>query len=110
MLFDDNSNLGCISDQKQAVALIKEVEIPVCLNLAQCYIKTKQYHYGIKYSTQVLDKNLPVEHFVSALEKAYYRRGKCYYEIGDIRNSKSDLNEAKKLAESENRTNPEVLK
>ena len=40
-----------IKEQKEAVELIKNVEIPVCLNLGLCYLKSEQYHYGIKYAT-----------------------------------------------------------
>ena len=94
MLFDD-TKLGCISDQKQAVDLIKNVEIPVCLNLALCYIKSEQFHYGIKYTSQVLDKNLPDAAFGAELEKAYFRRALCYTGIGDLEKSKEDLHEAK---------------
>ena len=47
MLFEGD----VVKEQSQAVELIKNIEIPVCLNLALCYIKTGEYHYGIKYAT-----------------------------------------------------------
>jgi len=60
-----------------AINLIRNVEIPVCLNLALCYMKTEQYHHGIKYCTQVLQKNLQPEMIqggVVSFEKCLYRR------------------------------------
>ena len=103
MLFDDNK-LGCISDQKQAIDLISNVEIPVCLNLALCYIKSEQFHYGIKYTSQVLEKGLPDESFGPSLEKAYFRRAQCYFGIGELQKAKVDLNGARALAEKQGRS------
>lgn len=36
MLFGDNK----ITDPKEAARFIQQVELPVCLNLALCYLKT----------------------------------------------------------------------
>ena len=71
--------------------MIKQIEIPVCLNLALCYLKTDQPHYGIKYCSQVLEKPLDEQSNIPTLEKAYYRRGACYLKIGQLDNAKSDL-------------------
>ena len=49
MLFDHQDNL--IADEETAVKYIREIEIPVCLNLALSYLNLEQYHYAIKYST-----------------------------------------------------------
>ena len=82
----------------------------MCLNLALCYIKSEQFHYGIKYTSQVLDKNLPDEAFGAELEKAYFRRALCYTGIGDLEKSKEDLQEAKSLAEKSGRSLSEINK
>ena len=88
MLFDDHR----ITSEDEAAKLIFDIELPCCLNLALCYIKTDQPHYAIKYSTQVLEKNLPeIKLYVPTLEKALYRRGVSYIKIGQLENAKSDL-------------------
>ena len=40
MIFDGKADQAIITEQRQAIDLIKNVEIPVCLNLALCYLKT----------------------------------------------------------------------
>jgi tetratricopeptide (TPR) repeat protein len=55
MLFENENNI--IGDTETAVRFIREIEIPVCLNLCHCYLKIEQYHYVIKYASQVLDKD-----------------------------------------------------
>ena len=39
-----------VQTPEEGIKLIKEVEILVCVNLALCYIKTKNYHYALKYA------------------------------------------------------------
>lgn len=83
--------------------LIKNVEIPVCLNLGLCYLKTDQHHYGIKYCTQVIEKNIPAKYMAEGtLEKAHYRRGMCYFKIGDLTKAKEDFVKANDLADGKN--------
>ena len=65
-LFDKES--GLITEEEQAVKLIREIELPVCLNLALCYNKTEQWHYTIKYASQALEKE-------PQSSKALFRRG-----------------------------------
>jgi tetratricopeptide (TPR) repeat protein len=98
-----------VKDQAQAVKLINEIEIPVALNLALCYLKTKQYHYGIKYASQVIDKGLPEKTNAKQLDKAYYRRALCYYGIGDNDKSRSDTNEARRISDLDGRTNQDAI-
>lgn len=75
-----------MSDQ---TGLIKDVEMPVKLNLGLCYIKTEQYHYAIKYCSEVIDKNIPAKYMVpGTLEKAFFRRGSSYLKIGDLQKAK----------------------
>lgn len=75
MIFDHEDNL--ISDEETAVKYIKEIELPVCLNLALSYLKIEQYHYAIKYASQALDKD-------PENQKALYRRGRAYMGIGEF--------------------------
>ncbi len=49
MIFENENNI--IKDQETAIKYIKEIELPVCLNLCHCYLKLEQYHFVIKYST-----------------------------------------------------------
>ena len=53
MIFEGgtNNSVQVLETQEQAVELIKNVEVPVCLNLALCYLKTNQPHHAIKYAT-----------------------------------------------------------
>jgi len=69
---------------------IKEIEIPVCLNLGLSYLKTKDYNLAIKYCTQALEKD-------DSNDKALYRRGMAYLNKGDIERAKSDLSRAHDL-------------
>jgi tetratricopeptide (TPR) repeat protein len=105
MLFSDNQ----IEDEKLASRLIMEIELPVCNNLAICYLKTDEPHYAIKYTSQVLEKNLLVtEKTYYILEKAYYRRALSYLKIGSLTDCKSDLTTALALVDSVN-TNEQTL-
>ena len=54
MLFENEDHI--IEDQETAVRFIKEIEIPVCNNLALAYLKEEHFHYAIKYATQVIEK------------------------------------------------------
>lgn len=88
MIFE--SDQGLIQDQETAIKFIKEIEIPVALNLGLCYLKTEQYHYAIKYCTQVLEKD-------DENDKALYRRGMAYLGIGELNKAKQDLMKAHNL-------------
>lgn len=110
MIFEDQSNQ---MEQSDAVDLIKNVEVPVCLNLALCYLKTEKYHYAIKYCTQVLDKNLKPEQInggIGSIEKAYYRRGMSYFKIGDLKKAKADFLRANEIIEDAQKVNPNIKK
>ena len=92
-----------VLSMSESTDLIKNVEIPVCLNLGLCYMKTEQYHYAIKYCTQVIEKNIPDKYMAQGtLEKAYYRRGSSYFSVGDLAKAKEDLVKANELADGKN--------
>lgn len=91
MLFENENNI--IADHETAIKYIKEIEIPVCLNLSLSYLKIDQHHYSIKYATQVLDKE-------EDNQKALYRRGRAYMMIGEFNRSKDDLNKALELSKN----------
>ena len=77
--------------------------MPVKLNLGLCYMKTDQYHYAIKYCSEVIDKNIPAKYMVSGtLEKAFFRRGSSYLKVGDLLKAKQDLLRANELADGKN--------
>lgn len=71
---------------------IKDIEIPVALNLGLAYLKVEQFHYAIKYCTQVLEKD-------EDNDKALYRRGMAYLGIGEMGKAKQDLMSAYSLTE-----------
>ena len=50
------NDVQLISDQETYKKYEREIEIPVCLNLALSYLKLKEYQLVIKYATQVLEK------------------------------------------------------
>lgn len=54
------------------------------MNLGLAYLKVEQYHYAIKYCTQVLEKD-------DENDKALYRRGMAYLGIGELNKAKQDL-------------------
>lgn len=89
MLFENEDNI--IPDQETAVKYIREIEIPVCLNLSLSYLKVEQYHYSIKYASQVLDKE-------DNNAKALYRRGQAYMYLGENNKAKQDFNRALELS------------
>jgi hypothetical protein len=49
LVFENDQDGGLIKDQESAVRFIKDIEIPVCLNLGLAYNKTESYPYSIKY-------------------------------------------------------------
>ena len=90
MVFEHEDNI--INDQNTAIKYIKEVEIPVSLNLGLCYLKCEQYHYAIKYCSNVLEKE-------EENDKALYRRGMAYLGIGEFNKARTDLKLAYDLTE-----------
>jgi hypothetical protein len=46
----DNRESPIIDSPQKAADLIFNVEIPVCLNLALCYIKMEEWHFAIRYA------------------------------------------------------------
>lgn len=98
MLFEGMNPI--ITDQNTVIKVVKEVEIPVLLNLALCYNKVNEYHYAIRYCSLALDKN-------DRHEKAYYRRGMAYLGIGELNKAKQDLTMAYELTQGKD---PAVVK
>jgi tetratricopeptide (TPR) repeat protein len=88
MLFEGMNPI--ITDQDTVIKVVKEVEIPVFLNLALCYNKMHEYHYAIRYCTEALARN-------DRHDKAYYRRGMAYIGIGELNKAKQDLTMALEL-------------
>ena len=93
-LFDGfgSADGGIINDRETALQYIVEIELPVCLNLAFCYLKLQMYHYCIKYCCQVLDKD-------SENDKALFRRGVAYMNVGELNKASEDLTRANQLTE-----------
>jgi tetratricopeptide (TPR) repeat protein len=58
--------------------------VPTCLNLAHCYNQTHNYHFAIKYASQVLDQD-------DSSTRALFRRGSAYSEIGEFERARADL-------------------
>jgi tetratricopeptide (TPR) repeat protein len=87
-LFDEN----LIQTREMACRYICDIEIPVCLNLALCYLKQGKYHYCINFCSQAIDKDCDNQ-------KALYRRGVSYLNVGELNKSKGDLLRANDLAE-----------
>jgi hypothetical protein len=50
MIFDGD-RAAFLNSREEACKYIREIEIPTCLNLAHCYLKTEEYHYAIKYAS-----------------------------------------------------------
>ena len=94
-LFDgliDGKETSLIKDSDTALRYIVEIEIPVCLNLGLCYNKLEKYHHAIKFCSQALDKD-------EENEKALYRRGFAYLNVGELSRAKKDLVKASQLTE-----------
>jgi tetratricopeptide (TPR) repeat protein len=104
MLFEsDYQESQVIMSMADSTDLIKNVEVPVCLNLGLCYLKREEYHHAIKYCTQVIDKKIPAKFMApGTLEKAFYRRGMSYLKIGDLKKAKEDFLKANELADGKN--------
>lgn len=66
--------------------MIELVQVKCHLNLSLCYLKTEDHHKVIKYASNVL--RLEGKH-----EKAFYRRGLAYKNLGEYENAEKDLKE-----------------
>lgn len=88
--FAEGQEDSLIRDKDTALKYIQEVEIPVCLNLGLCYLRLGKNHHAINYCSQVLDKD-------EENEKALYRRGMAYLNIGELNRSRNDLIKANTL-------------
>jgi len=91
MLFESEDNL--IDSEETAVNLVKDIEVPCCLNLGLCYLKLKNYHMTIKYCSQAIDREGPSN------AKALYRRGVAYKNIGETKKAMTDLKKAHELTQ-----------
>ncbi len=76
ILFDEETSLS--EDEKKATDLIKEVGIPVHLNLAFCYLQLEDWKNVIIFCNKVLE--LKPDHV-----KALYRRCKSYLKLKEVR-------------------------
>ena len=54
MIFDGDKD-RFMNNPREAAGYVRDIEIPVCLNLAHCYIKTNDFHFAIKYAGQTLE-------------------------------------------------------
>lgn len=85
ILEDNNEEDVVIETDAERENLLKNVEIPVLLNMGLCHWKQNAYRSGISYCTKAIDhlrkRKLPDEsHY---LEKGLFRRGMCYLEINE---------------------------
>lgn len=102
MIFDSNKE-RFMNNPSEACEFVRDIEIPVSLNLAHCYNKTERFHFAIRYCTDVLkneDENV----------KALYRRGVAYTGIGEVKRAKEDLCRALFLAEEESPDRGAIMK
>ena len=104
MLFQGNNGTGeqYITDDQQALKIVRDIETPTYLNLAHGYNKVDQHHYAIKYATQALE-NEPKN------TKALYRRGVAYTKIGEIEKARFDLNDALEYAKTDENERKAIL-
>ena len=86
--FGEGMEDALIADHETALRYIMEIEIPVCLNLGLCYLRLGKNHEAIYYCTQALDKDQEQN------EKALYRRGVAYLNIGELNKARADLTTA----------------
>jgi tetratricopeptide (TPR) repeat protein len=86
MIFDGNKD-RFMNNPSEAVEFVRDIEIPVSLNLAHCYNKKEMFHYAIKYCADVL-KNDPEN------VKGLYRRAVAYTGIGEVSRARKDLDDA----------------
>ena len=62
MIFDGNKD-RFLNNPSEAIEFVREIEIPCSLNLSHCYNKIGEYHYAIKYASDVLkndDENVKI--------------------------------------------------
>ena len=48
---DSHGSKSLVNDRESALRLILDIEIPVCVNLALCYLKLGKFHHAINYSS-----------------------------------------------------------
>lgn len=104
MIFEAQGESAVVTDNKTAADLIKNIEMPVSLNLALCHLKIESYHYAIFYCGKVLDliDRIDGNSFQVNKEKALYRRGYSFLKIGSLDKAKADLLLAKEIGEGKN--------
>ena len=83
--FSEGQEDALIRDQETAVRYILEIEVPVNLNMGLCYLRIGKNHEAIYSCTQALDKDQTEN------EKALYRRGVAYMNIGELKKARKDL-------------------
>ncbi len=91
-LFDGSSGdeEPLIKDRDTAIRFIRDIEIPVCVNLGLCFLQTKRFHHAVNYLSQALDKE-------ENNEKALYRRGVAYLKLGELLRAEIDLKKAHQI-------------
>jgi tetratricopeptide (TPR) repeat protein len=85
MLQKNENNI--MASEEIVKRMVKEIEIPVCLNLGLAYLKVKDFSLSVKYCSQALEKD-------PENDKALYRRGMAYLGSGFIEKAKADLTKA----------------
>ena len=102
MIFDGNKE-RFMENPSEAVEFVRDIEVPVSLNLAHCYNKKGMFHYAIKYSSDVLTND---ENNIKAL----YRRGVAYTGIGEVKRANEDLKTALELCAEDSQDRGAILK
>lgn len=74
LLIKDNK----IQDEETMTKMVKEIEILCNLNLAQCYIKMKEYKSAVNHASNVL--KIETDNI-----KALYRRGISYIQLQEVK-------------------------
>ena len=73
---------------------IELIEIPVCLNLALCYLKTNVFQPAIRYCTMAIEQIGRSQEFsisnAAKHEKAYFRRAQCFFAESDFDKARAD--------------------
>jgi tetratricopeptide (TPR) repeat protein len=102
MIFDGNKD-RFMNNPQEAIEFVREIEIPVALNLAHCYNKKQMFQYAIKYCDDVLKND-------EGNIKALYRRGVAYTGIGEVAKARQDLDTALELTTADSPDRGAIVK
>ena len=102
--YHDLLDSDILQNLQQSIDLAKNLEIPLNIKIAECYLQLSQFFDAIKFCSKIIDTNLGISDdgvLGDIRAKAYYLRAQALISVDQSEMAKKDLEESLELREDE---------